>query len=46
MNSDLVYVEGTLRYVDYTDKEGISRTKAEINQSAFKLLNPARVKEE
>ncbi|KAG1454642.1 hypothetical protein G6F46_008656 [Rhizopus delemar] len=43
---DLVYVEGALRYSDYTDKEGISRTKAEINQSSFKILNPARPKQE
>lgn len=31
--SDLVYVEGQLRYNDFTDREGIQRTKAEITQS-------------
>ncbi|KAI9496370.1 hypothetical protein BDB00DRAFT_869316 [Zychaea mexicana] len=35
---DLVYVEGSLRYNDYTDREGVSRTKAEIHQSTFRLL--------
>ncbi|KAI8987305.1 hypothetical protein BDF20DRAFT_849355 [Mycotypha africana] len=39
---DLVYVEGTLRYNDYMDKEGNPRTKAEINQTQFKLLTPSR----
>ena len=34
-NSDLVYVEGALRYADYVDKEGIGRTKAEITQSKW-----------
>jgi single-stranded DNA-binding protein len=29
---DLVYVEGQLRYSDYTDKEGVQRTKADIYQ--------------
>ncbi|KAI8054929.1 uncharacterized protein B0P05DRAFT_641273 [Gilbertella persicaria] len=43
---DQVYVEGTLRYNDYTDKEGVSRTKAEINQTSFKLLNPSRNSQE
>ncbi|KAL1936108.1 hypothetical protein VTP01DRAFT_242 [Rhizomucor pusillus] len=38
---DLVYVEGTLRYSDYTDREGIMRSKAEIHQSTFKLLRPS-----
>ncbi|CEJ00971.1 Putative Single-stranded DNA-binding protein [Rhizopus microsporus] len=45
-NSDLVYVEGALRYADYVDKEGIGRTKAEITQTSFRLLNPSRPKEE
>ncbi|CDH61174.1 hypothetical protein RO3G_11994 [Lichtheimia corymbifera JMRC:FSU:9682] len=35
---DLVYVEGSLRYNDFTDKEGVMRTKAEINQSTVKVL--------
>ncbi|CAO0801725.1 unnamed protein product [Mucor circinelloides] len=39
---DQVYVEGTLRYNDYIDKDNIPRTKAEINQTSFKLLNPSR----
>ncbi|KAG2220481.1 hypothetical protein INT45_011485 [Circinella minor] len=30
---DLVYVEGSLRYNDFTDREGVQRTKAEIHQS-------------
>lgn len=30
--SDLVYVEGSLRYNDYVDKDGNPRTKTEINQ--------------
>jgi hypothetical protein len=34
--SDHVYVEGTLRYNDYLDKDGNPRTKAEINQSKGK----------
>ncbi|CEI90815.1 Putative Single-stranded DNA-binding protein [Rhizopus microsporus] len=44
--SDLVYVEGALRYADYVDKEGVGRTKAEITQTSFRLLNPSRPKEE
>jgi hypothetical protein len=36
--SDLVYVEGQLRYSDYTDKEGTPRTKAEIYQCKLILL--------
>ncbi|KAI9323720.1 hypothetical protein BX666DRAFT_104590 [Dichotomocladium elegans] len=43
---DLVYVEGILRYTDFTDKEGILRTKAEITQSSAKLLNPSRQHDE
>ncbi|ORE09099.1 nucleic acid-binding protein [Rhizopus microsporus var. microsporus] len=43
---DLVYVEGALRYADYVDKEGVGRTKAEITQTSFRLLNPSRPKEE
>ncbi|KAI8336805.1 hypothetical protein BC941DRAFT_428119 [Chlamydoabsidia padenii] len=39
---DLVYVEGQLRYSDYTDKEGIQRTKADIYQSNFRYLSSAR----
>ncbi|KAI9278462.1 hypothetical protein BDA99DRAFT_554096 [Phascolomyces articulosus] len=40
---DLVYVEGSLRYNDYTDREGVMRTKAEIHQSQFRLLGrPSR----
>ncbi|KAI8089530.1 uncharacterized protein BX664DRAFT_280567 [Halteromyces radiatus] len=39
---DLVYVEGQLRYSDYTDKEGIQRTKADIYQSSFRFLAPPR----
>ncbi|KAF7722588.1 hypothetical protein EC973_002941 [Apophysomyces ossiformis] len=39
---DLVYVEGQLRYDDYTDREGIQRTKAEIYQTHCKLLNNTR----
>ncbi|CAO3653864.1 unnamed protein product [Cunninghamella echinulata] len=39
---DLVYVEGQLRYNDYTDKEGIQRTKADIHQTSVKLLSHAR----
>ncbi|ORX59759.1 nucleic acid-binding protein [Hesseltinella vesiculosa] len=35
---DLVYVEGQLRYSDYTDKEGVQRTKADIYQSNCRLL--------
>ncbi|KAI8064755.1 hypothetical protein BC940DRAFT_305270 [Gongronella butleri] len=35
---DLVYVEGQLRYSDYTDKDGIQRTKADIYQSSCRLL--------
>ncbi|CAO3578645.1 unnamed protein product [Absidia cylindrospora] len=38
---DLVYVEGQLRYSDYTDKEGIQRTKADIYQSSFRFLTPS-----
>ncbi|KAI8340499.1 hypothetical protein BC941DRAFT_417426 [Chlamydoabsidia padenii] len=38
---DLVYVEGQLRYSDYTDKEGIQRTKADIYQSNFRFLTPS-----
>ncbi|GAA5799610.1 hypothetical protein EDC94DRAFT_597961 [Helicostylum pulchrum] len=43
---DLVYVEGNIRYNDYMDKDGNPRTKTEINQTSFKLLNPSRNKEE
>ncbi|KAI8882132.1 nucleic acid-binding protein [Backusella circina FSU 941] len=43
---DLVYVEGQLRYSDYTDKEGTPRTKAEIYQSTFKLLTPRNREEQ
>jgi len=43
---DLVYVEGTLRYNEYTDKEGQLKTKAEIQQSSFRLLTPKRESEE
>ncbi|KAI8090830.1 hypothetical protein BDF21DRAFT_378081 [Thamnidium elegans] len=43
---DLVYVEGNIRYNDYMDKDGNPRTKTEINQTAFKLLNPSRNKDE
>ncbi|KAL0095760.1 hypothetical protein J3Q64DRAFT_1711066 [Phycomyces blakesleeanus] len=39
---DLVYVEGKLRYSDYTDREGIQRTKAEINQTTLKVLTQGR----
>ncbi|CAO3591064.1 unnamed protein product [Absidia cylindrospora] len=39
---DLVYVEGQLRYSDYTDKNGIERTKADIYQSNFRLLSSFR----
>ncbi|KAI8373829.1 hypothetical protein BD560DRAFT_393706 [Blakeslea trispora] len=39
---DQVYVEGKLRYSDYTDKEGIARTKAEIHQTSIKLLSLPR----
>ncbi|KAI9029984.1 hypothetical protein CLU79DRAFT_733563 [Phycomyces nitens] len=39
---DLVYVEGQLRYSDYTDREGVQRTKAEINQSTLKILSQGR----
>ncbi|KAI8640753.1 hypothetical protein BD408DRAFT_389958 [Parasitella parasitica] len=39
---DQVYVEGVLRYSDYVDKDNNPRTKAEIHQTAFKLLNPSR----
>ncbi|KAI8376259.1 uncharacterized protein BYT42DRAFT_645895 [Radiomyces spectabilis] len=35
---DLVYVEGQLRYKEFTDKEGVNRVKAEISQSSFRLL--------
>ncbi|CAO3682883.1 unnamed protein product [Rhizopus stolonifer] len=42
---DLVYVEGTLRYSDFTDKDGVPRTRADISQNVFKLLNPSRVKD-
>ncbi|ORZ03871.1 hypothetical protein BCR43DRAFT_484113 [Syncephalastrum racemosum] len=42
---DLVYVEGQLRYNDFTDREGIQRTKAEISQTSFKLLRPAPERE-
>ncbi|ORZ23301.1 hypothetical protein BCR42DRAFT_343854, partial [Absidia repens] len=34
-SSDLVYIEGQLRYFDYTDKDGIERTKADIYQCRF-----------
>lgn len=43
---DLVYVEGSLRYNDYVDKDGNPRTKTEINQSSFKLLSPSHKGEE
>ncbi|KAI9337440.1 hypothetical protein BD770DRAFT_401152 [Pilaira anomala] len=43
---DQVYVEGIIRYGEYTDKEGNSKTKTEIVQSSCKLLNPSRNKEE
>ncbi|KAI9264460.1 hypothetical protein BY458DRAFT_477049 [Sporodiniella umbellata] len=43
---DLVYVEGSLRYSDYVDKEGVSRTRAEISQGSFRMLSPSRNKEE
>lgn len=33
---DLVYVEGTLRYSDFTDKDGVPRTRADISQSIQK----------
>ncbi|SAL95847.1 hypothetical protein [Absidia glauca] len=33
--------EGQLRYSDYTDKEGIQRTKADIYQSNFRFLTPS-----
>ncbi|CAO3649399.1 unnamed protein product [Cunninghamella blakesleeana] len=39
---DLVYVEGQLRYNDYTDKEGVQRTKADIQQSSVRLLSHSR----
>ncbi|KAG0164158.1 hypothetical protein DFQ28_010750 [Apophysomyces sp. BC1034] len=39
---DLVYVEGQLRYSDYTDKDGVQRTMAEIHQTHCKLLNNTR----
>ncbi|OBZ91427.1 Single-stranded DNA-binding protein, mitochondrial [Choanephora cucurbitarum] len=39
---DQVYVEGKLRYSDYTDKEGVTRTKAEIHQTSVKLLSLSR----
>ncbi|KAI7872518.1 hypothetical protein BDF14DRAFT_1739976 [Spinellus fusiger] len=35
---DLVYVEGRLNYSDYTDKEGVQRTRSEIKQSQLKIL--------
>ncbi|KAI7904098.1 uncharacterized protein BX663DRAFT_506392 [Cokeromyces recurvatus] len=43
---DLVYVEGTLRYKDYVDKEGNPRTKAEIDQTGFKLISPKKSNQE
>ncbi|KAI8141974.1 hypothetical protein BJV82DRAFT_616639 [Fennellomyces sp. T-0311] len=43
---DLVYVEGSLRYNDYTDREGVLRTKAEIHQSQVKLLRSTNREEE
>lgn len=35
---DLVYVEGQLRYSDYTDKEGVQRTKADVYQCKLSSL--------
>lgn len=35
MISDLVYVEGKLHYRDFTDKQGVQRTRTEILQSMF-----------
>lgn len=32
-NSDHIYLEGSLRYSDYLDKDGNPRTKTEIHQS-------------
>ncbi|KAI7853796.1 hypothetical protein BDC45DRAFT_569773 [Circinella umbellata] len=43
---DLVYVEGALRYNDYTDREGVQRTKAEIHQTQFRLLGRPSAREE
>ncbi|KAG2207409.1 uncharacterized protein EV154DRAFT_504763 [Mucor mucedo] len=43
---DQVYVEGSVRYNDYTDKDGNPRTKTEIHQTTFKLLNPSRNRDE
>lgn len=37
-----MYVEGSLRYNEYVDKENVSRTKAEIHQTSFKLLSHPR----
>ncbi|CAM0142021.1 hypothetical protein VKS41_004274 [Umbelopsis sp. WA50703] len=36
---DLVYVEGKLQYRDFTDKQGVQRTRAEILQSSVKVLS-------
>ncbi|KAI9288886.1 hypothetical protein BC943DRAFT_123740 [Umbelopsis sp. AD052] len=36
---DLVYVEGKLNYRDYTDKQGVQRTRPEILQSSVKVLS-------
>ncbi|KAI9472209.1 MAG: hypothetical protein EXX96DRAFT_583266 [Benjaminiella poitrasii] len=43
---DLVYVEGTLRYKDYVDKDGNPRTKAEIDQTGFKLISRNKINQE
>ncbi|CEP11361.1 hypothetical protein [Parasitella parasitica] len=36
------WFKGILRYSDYVDKDNNPRTRAEIHQTAFKLLNPSR----
>ncbi|KAI8974082.1 hypothetical protein BDB01DRAFT_854047 [Pilobolus umbonatus] len=43
---DLVYVEGSLRYNQFTDKEGVDQTRAEIRQNAFRLLKAKNTEEE
>lgn len=36
---DQVYIEGEMRYSEYTDKEGVKRTQAEIHASDMMVVN-------
>ena len=36
---DKIYVEGQLRYTNYTDRSGLSRTKAEIWAEKLEIFN-------